>query len=130
MIVEDEALIAFGLQDLLQDDGFEVMGPFSACADALAGLQGARPDFAILDAILRDGPCLELARDLRRRAIPFMIYSGRDAFEERPPELAGVEWVEKPSSMDAVLAAASRLMKPQGRDQSGASCLVGEAGTR
>jgi hypothetical protein len=36
MIVEDEAIIAMGLDDGLADHGYEMAGPFSACADALA----------------------------------------------------------------------------------------------
>ena len=36
MIVEDEAIIAMGLEDGLADHGYEMAGPFSACADALA----------------------------------------------------------------------------------------------
>jgi DNA-binding response OmpR family regulator len=110
MVVEDEAIIAMSLEDGLRDEGFQVVGPFSACATALAALETATPDVAILDAVLSDGPCLELARELRTRGVPFMIYSGADAFDEHAPELDGVPWVEKPSSLDTVLAAALALL--------------------
>jgi len=43
MIVEDEALIALSLEEGLSDEGFEIDGPFSACADALAALEHAVP---------------------------------------------------------------------------------------
>jgi DNA-binding response OmpR family regulator len=110
MVVEDEAIIAMSLEDGLSDKGFEVVGPFSSCAAALAALETATPDLAILDAVLSDGPCLELARELRRRGVPFMIYSGADAFDEHASELDGVPWVEKPSSFETVLAAAVGLL--------------------
>jgi DNA-binding response OmpR family regulator len=110
MVVEDEAIIAMSLEDGLSDKGFEVVGPFSACAAALAALEIATPDLAILDAVLSDGPCLELARELRRRGVPFMIYSGADAFDEHASELDGVPWVEKPSSFETVVAAAVGLL--------------------
>jgi DNA-binding response OmpR family regulator len=110
MVVEDEAIIAMSLEDGLSDNGFEVVGPFSTCADALAALKIATPDVAILDAVLSDGPCLELARELRKRGVPFMIYSGADDFGEHAPELDGVPWLEKPSSLDSVLAAALGLL--------------------
>ena len=110
MVVEDEAIIAMSLEDGFTDSGFQVVGPFSACSDALAALETSMPDVAIVDAVLRDGPCLELARELRRRGVPFMIYSGADAFDEHATELDGVPWVEKPSSLDTVLAAAVALL--------------------
>ena len=111
MVVEDEAIIAMSLEDGLSDKGFRVVGPFSACAAALAALETSTPDLAILDAVLSDGPCLELARALRDRGVPFMIYSGADAFDEHAPELDGVPWVEKPSSLEIVLKAALRLVE-------------------
>jgi DNA-binding response OmpR family regulator len=110
MVVEDEAIIAMSLEDGLSDKGFEVIGPFSSCAAALASLETATPDLAILDAVLSDGPCLELARELRRRGVPFMIYSGAAAFDEHASELDGVPWVEKPSSFETVLEAAMGLL--------------------
>ena len=114
MIVEDEALIAFSLEDILEEEGYLVIGPFSSCADALASLATERPDLAIVDATLRDGSCVELARELRRIEVPFMIYSATDALEDRPPELDGIMWVEKPATLESVLRAARRLtvMRP------------------
>jgi DNA-binding response OmpR family regulator len=110
MVVEDEAIIAMSLEDGLSDKGFQVVGPFSACVDALKALESTTPDLAIVDAVLSDGPCLELARELRRRGVPFMIYSGAAAFDEHASELDGVPWVEKPSSFETVLAAALGLL--------------------
>jgi DNA-binding response OmpR family regulator len=109
MIVEDEALIAFSLEDIFEEEGYRVVGPFSSCADALAWMAAERPDLAIVDVILRDGSCAEVARELRRRDVPFMIYSGTDACEERPRELDGIMWVEKPATLESVLRAARRL---------------------
>jgi len=59
--------------------------------------------------VLSDGPCLELARELKRRGVPFMIYSGADAFEEHAPDLDGVLWLEKPAAVDDVIKAALDL---------------------
>ena len=111
MVVEDEALIAMSLEDGLSDAGFEIAGPFSTCGDALTCLETAAPVVAVLDAILSDGTCLELAKDLRRRGIPFMIHSGVDGFDERAPELDGVRWIEKPAPVDVVVKAARDLLR-------------------
>jgi DNA-binding response OmpR family regulator len=113
MIVEDEAIIALSLEDGLGDEGFEIAGPFSACADALAWLERASPDVAVLDAVLSDGPCLDLARALQRRGVPFMIYSGVEAFEEHAPELDGVLWLEKPTAVEQVVNAVLELTRSQ-----------------
>lgn len=111
MIVEDEALIALGLEEALEDEGFGVVGPFTTCSEALTSIRNSVPDAAVLDAVLRDGPCLELARELRQREVPFLIYSGRDAFEQHPPELEGILWIEKPSSLDTVITCVTRLLR-------------------
>jgi DNA-binding response OmpR family regulator len=76
LVLEDEALIALNVQDELQDAGYEVAGPFSACSAGLEWLQTATPDVAILDAALKDGSCHEIALELTRRKVPFLIYSG------------------------------------------------------
>jgi DNA-binding response OmpR family regulator len=110
MIVEDEALIAFSLEDAFGDEGYEIAGSFTSCADALAAVTGMQPDVAILDATLSDGSCLHLARELRRRAVPFLVYSGRDALDERAPELEGVVWIEKPAPAATVIGAAAQLL--------------------
>jgi len=63
-----------------------------------------------LDAILSDGPCLELARELRVRGVPFLIYSGASEFRGHAPELEGTPWVEKPAPFEVVLAYARKLL--------------------
>jgi DNA-binding response OmpR family regulator len=68
------------------------------------------PDNAIVDATLKDGSCLELARELRARDVPFLIYSGRRAIEEYAPEMGGIPWIDKPSSPEFVLSRAVKLL--------------------
>jgi DNA-binding response OmpR family regulator len=110
MIVEDETLIAFSLEDDFRDQGFEVSGSFTSCAEALAAFGRHRPDIAVIDATLSDGSCIELARELLRRSVPFIVYSGRNARDEQAPELEGVPWIEKPAPSASVVQAASRLL--------------------
>ena len=74
LILEDEAIIALNFQDELQDAGYRVGGPFTTCADALFWLQTNTPDVAVLDTILNDGPCGDIARELAGREVPFVIY--------------------------------------------------------
>ena len=53
--------------------------------------------------MLKDGPATELAGELNRRAIPFVIYSGYPPRQGMSAELQGVPWLEKPTSRDDLL---------------------------
>src|SRR3954469_18268472 len=86
LLLEDEALIAINLQDELQDAGYEVAGPFTTCAAALSWLETGTPGLAILDAALNDGPCNDVADELGRRNIPFLIYSGHQESHSLLPD--------------------------------------------
>jgi DNA-binding NarL/FixJ family response regulator len=54
-IVEDELLVAWTLEALLEDAGHEVIGIFSNGEDALAGLAGQNPDIVCMDINLGKG---------------------------------------------------------------------------
>jgi len=121
LILEDEALIALNLQDELQDAGFAVVGPFTTCSAALQWLGSATPSLAILDAALNDGSCIEVASELNRREVPFLVYSGHQENHTLMAELPRVTWVEKPTPPDIVVQACQQLL-------SGSAKLLGEAG--
>ena len=55
LIVEDEFIVALNLRQIMSNMGFEVIGiaPDAATADRLAQ---AKPDIALVDLNLRDGP--------------------------------------------------------------------------
>ncbi len=84
------------LEAYLEDVGYELAGPFRSNAEALAWLDGSTPDLAILDYKLHDGLCIDLARTLRKRDVPFVIYSGDRQAAGMPEEFDGAPWIEKP----------------------------------
>jgi two-component system, response regulator PdtaR len=58
LIVEDDALIALGMTDVLSFAGFEIIGPVSKVSEAVKLAESARPSVAVLDISLagrRDG---------------------------------------------------------------------------
>jgi DNA-binding response OmpR family regulator len=110
LVLEDEALIALNLQDDLQDAGYEVAGPFTTCAAALDWLQTETPDTAILDAALKDGPCREVALELSRREVPFLIYSGHHEDRQLLSEFHHVTWIEKPVPFAVLVRACQQLL--------------------
>jgi CheY-like chemotaxis protein len=108
LVAEDNAVIGMMLADDLQDAGYAVAGPFSHAAAALAQLRDFTPDMAILDVLLKDGSCAPLARELRARGVPFIVFSGLDAAPDLP-ELQGVPWVVKPSGFAEIATALATL---------------------
>jgi DNA-binding response OmpR family regulator len=112
LIAEDQALIGLSLEAYLADAGYDPIGPFATNGEALQSIDGAAPDLALLDVLLRDGPCTPLVRELRRRGVPFAIYSGMKPAAV-PPELAGVPWLEKPVAREELIRALDGL-KPNG----------------
>jgi DNA-binding response OmpR family regulator len=110
LVLEDEALIALNLQDELQDAGYAVAGPFTTCAAALEWLRTETPDVAILDAALRDGPCREIALELTRREVPFLIYSGHHEDCEFLAEFHHITWIEKPVPSEVLVRACRQLL--------------------
>lgn len=115
LLVEDEGIVAIDLNDELVAAGYTVAGPFSSCSDALAWLKTGIPDLAVLDIMLRDGPCRELAAELTRREVPFVVYSVSDQRKNRAYEFMSAPWIEKPASSEMVLAALADLQRDQMR---------------
>ena len=110
LILEDEALIALNLQDDLQDAAYDVAGPFTTCAAALDWLQTETPATAILDAALKDGPCREVALELGRREVPFLIYSGHHEDRQLLSEFHHVTWIEKPVPSTVLVQACEQVL--------------------
>lgn len=109
LVAEDEALISVILSGDLRDEGYVVAGPFSHCGDALTWLADDTPDVAIVDYMLRDGPCTMLVRTLRERGVPFVIFSGYARGPETHSEFLDAPWFDKPASLDDLLAALADL---------------------
>ena len=105
LVAEDEAVIAMALADDLEAAGYAVAGAFATCESALEWLKGETPDLAVLDPMLKDGICKELAIELSRRGVPIVIYSGNREDRTLMEELNDATWIEKPSPIDTLLVA-------------------------
>jgi len=78
LILEDEALVALLLEDLVRDMGAHTIDVFAAAGDALAALATREYDCAVLDLFVRDGSSLPVADALAARDIPFLFSSAAD----------------------------------------------------
>jgi DNA-binding response OmpR family regulator len=108
LIIEDQALIAMGVETYLEDAGFEVQTATSI-AQAQACLKDNAPEFVILDFMLRDGPATAIAGELQKRGIPFIVYSGYSRHLGMSCEFDEVPWIEKPTSLENLLKAVVTL---------------------
>lgn len=85
LVVEDEAITALGLETMLMDWGYEVMGPYLTGELALRDAEKQRPDLALMDvrlASLMSG--LYAAIELRQRFdVPSVFMTGQNTVETR-----------------------------------------------
>ena len=76
LIVEDEPIIALGLEDVLVDAGFQIAGVAGKLEKALALIESGACDVAIVDANLAGVSASPVAIALAARGIPFIVMSG------------------------------------------------------
>ena len=95
LLVEDEALVAMMMEDLLTDLGAEVIGPFNTLSEAMVAAKEDDFDLAILDVNLDGGTVYPLAHLLAERDVPFAFVTGYE-----------------PSMIDAKFKSVPVLQKP------------------
>jgi len=128
LLVEDDRMIAQGLQTALRQDGYAVDWMADGRA-AAAALHAAHFDLVLLDLGLPERDGLEVLRELRRRddATPVIIVTARDDIQDRIAGLdAGADdYIVKPFDLDEVAARMrSVLRRASGRGDP--SIRVGE----
>jgi len=79
LLVEDEALIAMLLEDMLSDLGCDVIATAPQIDEAVALARTETIDLAIVDINLRGVPAYPVACALRERRIPFAFVTGYGA---------------------------------------------------
>jgi DNA-binding NtrC family response regulator len=81
LVVEDNALIALDLEEILKNSGCFVVGPSMTVREAKSIVDREGIDVAIIDFILEDGLAGPLARYLDEKHIPYALCTGRHADE-------------------------------------------------
>ena len=112
LIVEDEMLLAFMLQDMLAEWGCAVVGPAGRVAKALSLAGSEALDGAILDVNVAGTEVYPVARALAARRIPFIFVSGYadDAFARNLPEGQDFVFLPKPFSLKQLIETVKGLM--------------------
>ena len=109
LIVEDNALLAFMLEQSLAEAGHEPLGPVPDVQSALQIISCATPQMALVDINLDGGSSgLDLASALDARSIPFFYATGQAAMAHRDGSHAlGV--IPKPFAPELVVALAGAM---------------------
>lgn len=79
LIVEDEAMIAMLLQDMLEEIGCVVAATAGVLDEAVQAAEDGELDLAILDVNLGGSETYPVADVLRRRGIPYVFSTGYGA---------------------------------------------------
>lgn len=104
LILEDEPLIAFALEDMLLELGSKDVRLATTIAEAHRLLDNHTPDFAVLDVNIRGERSYGVAHELSRRGVPFIFATGYgDA--EHPEVLKTVPTLSKPYGPDDLRSA-------------------------
>jgi len=120
-ILDDHELVRQGLKDLLEGEGFLVVGESGSAAEATRRIPALHPDIAILDGRLPDGTGIEVCRDVRSldprlRCLILTSYDDEQAL--RGAVLAGASgYILKQIRSDDLLAGIRRAA-------AGESCLI------
>ncbi len=110
LLVEDEALVAMLVEDMLADEGYQVAATASRLGEAmaLAADPGLAIDIAILDVNLAGEPVFSVAEVLARRGVPFAFATGYGA-GGLPEGWRGRPTLQKPFTAADVHAVLERI---------------------
>lgn len=99
MVVEDEAAVAFVLEEMLLELGFKISFSLVRLHRAVEVASVEKIDIALLDVNLDGEPSYPVARLLRERGIPFVFTTGYGR-EGLSAEFAGSFVVSKPFTLE------------------------------
>jgi CheY-like chemotaxis protein len=111
LIVEDDPIIALGLEDTILGFGVKLVRTAASVARALDMIADRAPDFALLDIGLVREKSFAIAERLEALKIPFVFVTGYGADNGFPAAFAHKPRLPKPCSTDALEA----VLKTPGR---------------
>jgi DNA-binding response OmpR family regulator len=112
LIVEDEPMLAFALEEFLSDAGFEVSGVAGRIETALTMIESGGFDAAILDANLAGVNAGPAASALTERGVPFIVVSGYLASQQQSA-FKGALCLQKPCPPDRLIQALRSILTAQ-----------------
>jgi two-component system, response regulator PdtaR len=112
LVVEDDFIVAFDMQALLEERGARVLGPASSLQEAREILAAERPTIAILDVNLNGEYVFPLVSELREQHVPFMFATAY-ADDDRlfPEEARTAPRLAKPVLPNVLVGQMLRLLR-------------------
>lgn len=110
LVVEDEALIAVMVEDMLAEMGTEVVGPAATIEQALTLARAEAIDGAVLDVNVRGERIDPVAEALASRGIPMLFATGYG--EVRLASGAATTVIDKPYTQEKLARGLAAAMKP------------------
>src|SRR5580658_1292176 len=115
LLVEDEMLVAWLIEDMLADLGCAVVGPASSVNQALAMIDAEAIDAAVLDVNLNGQMSYPVADALLARGVPFVFSTGY-ASNRLQEGYRTYSALQKPYHMTELSDALAGLMAPADAD--------------
>ena len=109
LIVEDEPMLAFALEEFLTEAGFEIAGVAARLETALAMIETGIFDAAIVDANLAGVSAGPAAAALTARGLPFVIVSGYSS-DQQQSVFSGALRLQKPCRPEELIQALHSLL--------------------
>lgn len=116
VIADDESIIRLDLKEILEDDGYLVVGEAARGDDALAMIKEHQPDLALLDVKMPGLDGIEVARQLKGSSTVVVLLT---AFSQRTlieaARDAGVAaYLVKPFRSSEILPKLASILEPSG----------------
>ncbi|MDY6946302.1 MAG: response regulator [Pseudomonadota bacterium] len=110
LVVEDDFIVAYDMQMMLEEQGACVLGPASSLAEAQALLARERPTVAVLDVNLGGEYVFPLTEELRAQQVPF-VFATAYADDDRlfPQATRSVPRLPKPVLPNVLITQLMRL---------------------
>lgn len=107
LVVEDEMLVARLVEDILEELGCVVVGPFARVPAALEAAKAETFDLALLDVNVANEEVFPVAYELEQRGLPFLFLTGYGS-SALPKDRPQWEACAKPFKVDELAAKISR----------------------
>ena len=110
LIVEDEPMLAYALEEMVVDAGFQIAGVAGRLETALAIIESGVCDAAILDANLKGVSAAPAASALKALGIPFVTLSGYSRDQQQAAFAAAIH-LQKPCRPEMLIQALHDILK-------------------
>ena len=115
VIADDESIIRLDLKEILEGDGYLVVGEAARGDDALAMIQKLEPDLALLDVKMPGLDGIEVARQLKgsRTVVVLLTAFSQRTLIESARDAGVVAYLVKPFRSSEILPKLAAILNPR-----------------